>query len=302
MIRLLSLLCAGGVLWAQDTSRLGAELERIEAASGGVLGMAAMDLETGVMVGWRSKERFPMMSVYKLPIALRALRLMEGGMLPYRKWFKLEPSDFSTGYSPLRDEYPDGVVRTAGQLLELILRVGDNSASDFLMGKVGGAKEVNALMSRLTEGGIRVDRTEAEIAVDFDRMGAKAFVEDGRDSATPEAMTALLVMVERRRLLQAKTNDTLIRWLTETLTGPMRIKALLPPGVTVWHKTGTGGTKDGVTLCANDVGVMIPPDGAGRIALSVFVKLSTKDSVAQERAIAEAARAIYGFYREGSSK
>ena len=302
MIWLLSVLCLGGVLCAQDTARLGAELERIEAASGGVLGMAAIDLDTGVSVGWRAKERFPMMSVYKLPVALRALALMEGGALPYRKWFKVEPSDFSTGHSPLRDEYPEGVVRTAGQLLESMVRDGDNTACDFLLGQVGGAKAVSFLMNQLTQGGIRVDRTEKQMGADFEKMGAKGFVEDGRDSATPEAMTALLVMVERRRLLQPRTNDTLIRWMTETPTGQKRIKALLPPGVRVWHKTGTGGTKDGVALCTNDAGVMIPPEGAGRIALTVFVKLSTKDSAAQERAIAETALAVYRFYRESSSK
>lgn len=302
MIRLLSLLLLAGALSAQDGARLGAELQRIEEASGGVLGMSAVDLDTGVSIGWRSKERFPMMSVYKFPIAIRALALMEGGALPYRKWFKLEPSDYTPGYSPLRDQYPDGVVRTAGQLLELMVRDSDNVVCDFLLRQVGGPKAVDLLMNRLTQGGIRVDRSEEQMNADFDRMGAKAFVEDGRDSATPEAMTQLLVMTERRRLLQPKTTDTLIRWMTETQTGPNRIKALLPPGVRVWHKTGTGGTKDGVCLGTNDAGVMMPPGGAGRIAITVFVKLSTKDRAAQERAIAETALAVYRFYREASSK
>lgn len=312
MIRLLPLLWLSGVLSAQtvvrpdaappDTTRLGTELAQIEAASGGLLGMAALDLDTGVLVGWRAKERFPMMSVYKLPIAIRALAMMEGGALPFRKWFKLEPSDYSPGYSPLRDQFPDGVVRTAGQLVELMVRESDNVASDFVLGKVGGPKVVSPLMSRLTQGGIRVDRTEEEMNADFEKLGAKAFVDDGRDSATPEAMTMLLVMVEGRRLLQPKTTDTLIRWMTQTKTGEKRIKALLPPGVTVWHKTGTGGTKDGVCLGTNDAGVMMPPGGAGRIALTVFVKLSTKDRAAQERAIAETALTVYRFYRESSSK
>jgi beta-lactamase class A len=127
-------------------------------------------------------------------------------------------------------------------------------------------------------------------------------VEDGRDSATPEAMTMLLVLLEKQRLLHPKTTEILTGWMTETQTGPKRIKALLPPGVRVWHKTGTGGTKDGVCLATNDAGVIMPPGGAGRIALTVFVKLSTKDRDAQERAIAETALAVYRFYRESSSK
>ena len=302
MTRLFPLLCLAGVLSAQNTAFLGAELARIQTESGGALGLSATDLDSGVSVGWRSKERFPMMSVYKLPVAIRALALMEAGELPYRKWFKLEPSDFSTGFSPLRDQYPEGAVRTAGQLLELMVRESDNTACDFILGQVGGPKAVNFLMNKLTKGGIRVDRTEKEMAADFDAMGAKAYVEDGRDSATPEATTALLVLVDQRRLLQPKTNDTLIRWMTESKTGQNRIRALLPSGVQVWHKTGTGGSKDGVSLGTNDVGVIIPLDGKGRIALTVFVKLSTKDTAAQERAIADAALAVYRYYRESSSK
>lgn len=302
MIRLLLLLSAGLALCGQDPARLGAELKRIEAESGGVLGVSAIDLDTGHSVGWRQKERFPMMSVYKLPIAIRVLALMEARMLPYRKWFKLEPSDYSTGYSPLRDQFPEGVVRTTGQLLELMVRDSDNSACDFLLLRTGGPNAVSVLMDRLTKGGIRVDRTEKDMSADFARLGPTGFVDDGRDSATPEAMTTLLMLVERRRLLLPKTHDLLIEWLTQTQTGPNRIKALLPPGVRVWHKTGSGGTQDGVTLCTNDAGVMMPPGTAGRIALTVFVKLSTKDTAAQERAIAETALAVYRFYREGSSK
>ena len=302
MIRLLLLLCLGSALFAQESARLGEQLQRIEAESGGVLGVSAINLDTGVSVGWRSKERFPIMSVYKLPIAIRALAMMEAGLLPYRKWYKLEPSDYSTGYSPLRDQFPDGVVRTMGQLMELMVRDSDNTASDFLLGKVSGARTVSDLMDRLTKGGIRVDRTEKQMGEDFQRLGAKGFADDGRDSATPEAMTRLLLMVERRLLLLPKTHELLIEWMMRTPTGQNRIKALLPPGVRVWHKTGTGGTKDGVTLCTNDAGVMIPPDGKGRIALTVFLKLSTKDSATQERAIAETAQEVYSFYRESSSK
>jgi beta-lactamase class A len=200
MIRLITLLCVCGVLAAQDTERLGAELQRIEGESGGVLGVSALDFDTGVSVGWRSKERFPMMSVYKLPIAIRVLAMAEAGVLPYRKWFKLEPSDYSPGYSPLRDQFPEGVVRTTGQLLELMVRDSDNVACDFLLRQAGGPAAVSLLMDRLTKGGIRVDRSEEQMNADFDKLGARAFVEDGRDSATPEAMTTLLVLLAKQRL------------------------------------------------------------------------------------------------------
>jgi beta-lactamase class A len=58
----------------------------------------------------------------------------------------------------------------------------------------------------------------------------------------------------------------------------------------VAHKTGTiGGT-------TNDVGIISLPDGAGHVAIAVFVKASEKEIPARERAIAEVARAVHDFF------
>src|SRR4051812_36072013 len=48
-------------------------LERIAARGGGRVGVAAIHLETGRRISLHGGERFPMASVYKLPIALQLL-------------------------------------------------------------------------------------------------------------------------------------------------------------------------------------------------------------------------------------
>jgi beta-lactamase class A len=91
-------------------------------------------------------------------------------------------------------------------------------------------------------------------------------------------------------VLEPASMDRLLKITTETPTGPARLKGLLPAGTVVAHKTGTmAGT-------TNDVGIITLPDGAGHLAIAVFVKGSTKDVPERERAIAEIARTVYDFF------
>ncbi len=63
--------------------------------------------------------------------------------------------------------------------------------------------------------------------------------------------------------------------MTDTQTGLKRIKALLPAGAIVVHKTGTQYTIDGVNGGTNDVGIAISPDGKRHILIAVYLKGST---------------------------
>ena len=86
------------------------------------------------------------------------------------------------------------------------------------------------------------------------------------------------------------STERLLRVMTESPTGPARLKGLLPAGTAVAHKTGTmGGT-------TNDGGVVTLPDGAGHVAIAVFVKGSTKEVEERERVIAEIARTVYDYF------
>ena len=115
-----------------------------------------------------------------------------------------------------------------------------------------------------------------------------------RNSSTPDAMAALLRAFYEGRGLSTASRALLLQWMTETGTGPHRIKGLLPAGTVVAHKTGTSNTVDGVTRATNDVGLITLPDGR-HLVVAVFVSDSKAQDDVREGVIARIARAAYDW-------
>jgi beta-lactamase class A len=236
--------------------------------SDAVVGVTAIDLQSGRRVSIKGIDHFPMASVFKFPTALTVLRRVDTGTLSLQKLVTIEPDDFSLGFSPMRDEANGKAVTfTVGKLLELMVVAGDNTAADTLLALVGGPQAVTRRMREVAIGGIRVDRSEKEIALDLRKPGGEsAFLRDIRDTSTPDAMADLLAAFWKRRAgLSDKSHDMLARMMTEAHRGERRIKAGVPRGSRVMHRTGT------MQGSANHVAVVITPDG-GEVAIAVFTK------------------------------
>ena len=309
---------------APDTS-LERALRTIAEQSGGTLGLSALHIESGKRVALRGDERFPMMSVYKLSIALAVITRAEWGELKLTDSVTLRPSDMHPGVSPLAQKYPNGGVKLSlNQLIESMIVDSDNSAGDVLMRLAGGPEGVTGRMREIGIQGILVSRPEARIALDYfgvadappdstwtlaslERlMGGVApakrtqaaawYLEDERDTATPNAMTDLLTALFAGKAVGQESTQWLLELMTRTPTGPRRLKSKLARGVTLAHKTGTSGTTDGITGAVNDVGIITLPGTSGHIALSVFVK-GTSSEAAAEAAIASVGEKIVAAWK-----
>lgn len=256
--------------------------------SDAVIGVTAIHLESGKRISVRGTERFPMGSVYKFPIALAVLQRADTGTMSLAQNVTIEPKDFSVGHSPLRDDaHGKPVTLTVRELVRYMVSISDNTACDVLLKMVGGPHAVSTRMAELGYGGIRIDRTEREMAKDLRAPdGVARYARDVRDTATPDDMAALLVAVWRGRDgLSRETRDLLMHWMTVTPTGPRRIKASMPSGATVIHKTGTmpGTTNDAAIVTSE----------AGDVVIVVFTRSATSDREVIEDDIAATARAAY---------
>jgi beta-lactamase class A len=259
--------------------------------SDAVIGVAAIHVETGKRISVRGTQRFPMGSVYKFPIALAVLRRVDTGTLSLGQLVTIEPKDFGPGWSPLRDgANGETLTLSVAELLSHMVSVSDNTASDALLRLIGGPQSVSLRLAELGLGGIRVDRSEKQMAADLAKPGGvERYARDVRDTASPEAMAELLVAFWKGRDgLTPGSHALLLGFMTASETGPRRLKAGVPADAVVAHKTGT---MPGTT---NDAGIITSPDGENHIAIVVFTKASKRDKTRDaEDDIAAITRAVY---------
>jgi beta-lactamase class A len=301
------------------------ELVRLAAAAQGIVGVGAMHLESGRSVYLNGQVSFPMGSTVKVPIALELLRRVDRGEVRLDSLIVLRRDQvFPRTYGPISEFIRPGSALTVRNLLELMLQVSDNNGTDILLlGPVGGPERVTSFMQSAGLGGIRVDRsisvliaheqnaTQVSMAdplspdqflamlqENFARTGKyyledqnPGFDADPRDTATPRAMADLLAKVWRREILSEASSALLIDIMYGCKTGERRLRALLPTGTRVAHKTGT------INRSVNDVGIIDLPGNAGHVVTVVFVKESRLTSrEARENVIAQIARAVHDYF------
>ncbi len=259
-------------------------------SSDAVIGVSAIHLESGRRAGIRGGERFPMGSVYKFPIGLAALQRVDAGTLKLDQKITIQPEDFSPGWSPLRDDAKGKpVTLTLRELLRYTVSISDNTACDNTIALLGGPQSVSQRMKELGVPGVRIDRTEKTISQHLHEPGGlAAYATDPRDTATPDAMAALLTTFWNRRDGLSKANhDLLMQWMIDTPTGARRIKAVMPKGSVVAHKTGT---MPGVV---NDAAIVTSPDEKNHYVIVVFSKAGTSPEKVREDDVAAAAKKAY---------
>ena len=285
MHRLSLILCLHFLLLAGDPTieRLESEMARLAQVSGGQVGATAIHLETGRRASINGQARFPMASTFKVPIAVQLLDLANQGKVRLDQMVDLNADDLHPGSGILTDLFnKPGVSLSVRNLMELMLLISDNSATDILLRMSGGGEAVTAKMKSLGLDGIRVDRPTIGMIKASSSLGPAAFADSAEDTATPEDMARLLAIVSR--------NDFLLDIMKRCRTGDTRLKGILPQGTEVAHKTGT------ISQSANDVGIITLPGAVGHVALAVFVKNSSKPAADRDRAIAEIARAVHDFF------
>lgn len=304
----------------QNLRLLEAEIGRLSAIAGGKVGVGIIHVESGRELFVNGGEPFPMASTFKVPIAVELLTRVQAGTVRLDSMVTVNPSDLHPGSGTLTSLFNDpGVQLSVHNLLELMLLISDNSATDLVLKVAGGSSAVNARLAALGITGISVDRPTIQLIADvvgvrnlgpesswttamFDSLNRTvtpaqravartAFYQDRRDTSTPEGMARLLAKIHRGQALGPERTAQLLDIMLRCETGAARLKGLLPPGVPVRHKTGSLGI--GV---ANDVGIIDLPGGAGHLVVAVFVKEAMNDVASQERTIAQIARAAYDYF------
>ena len=303
-----------------NTTRLQERLNNLDLSSAqGDVGIGVLDLDTGERWFRNGKQRFPMQSVFKLPLGIVVLKLVDEGKLSLNQTVTITREQFVPAWSPILKEITgDRGQFTVQYLLQRTVGDSDNTAADALVRLVGGPEQVTANLGRMNLRDIRVDRLEQQLQPDtvgltnfrpelvdkqkyeeavqqipdaVKKAAMERYLTDPRDTATPEGMIDLLVKLQSRQLLSEDSTALLLKIMTDSPTGQQRLKAGLPPGWSIAHKTGTGADVVGIGIATNDVGLISSPTGR-RIVIAVFIAGSKAPLEQRESVMSAVASAV----------
>lgn len=268
---------------AQDVANLGAPdtvLEAKIAALAGEaglakVGLAAVDMDRGRTAFVRGGELFPMEGMNKLPIAIAFLKLVQDGAARLDARVYLKAADIVPGRSPIADRLRKRrTMFTARQLIEHMLLNGDTTATDALIRQAGGVSGVQAALKRLNVEGVRIDRTERELARDSAKLPLDRYLADHRDSTSPRAYAGLIVRLAAGLLVQPRLSKFVLDLMDRTKSGDDRLKGGMLSGWTFAHRAGLARSAEGVTPAFNDAGLATSKSKV-RVALALCIERAT---------------------------
>ncbi len=324
MTKNILLICILFVSSRANAACLEHQMAKIERAASTKIGISAIHIETGKFFAYKADDHFQMASTVKLPIAVYLLHLRELGHLQLEKMLEIQPYDLCPG-SGLMGYYATwpGLSISIYNLLESMMAISDNTATDIILKELGGPSAVYKYMQQKDFGDIHVDRSMTQLYMDTSGLYSfppkrtwtlkqfkewraaapkevklkqyRALYEGIEDTATPKAMTHLLISLHSGGLINDENRDFLLDIMSHSWGD--RIKKLLPQDIKVAHKTGTWYDNDVAGTAYNytsDVGIIALPDNKGHVAISVYTS-SDKGSSAkkQTEAIGKVSKLVY---------
>lgn len=287
---------------------LSASVTTLARDFGGMVGISVRSLDWGWQIDANGHRRMPQQSVSKLWVAMTVLDARDRGRLTLDDPVTLTRENLTVFHQPIASlVVRDGVYRTT--VRELLLRAmqqSDNTANDRLLNLVGGPQAVRAFIRDRNLGEIRFgpgerllqagtaglawqarysmggefQRARAALPPTVRRAAFNAYVADPVDGAAPSAIALALARLKAGELLSPSSSNFLITVMQGTRTGKARLRAALPLGWTLAHKTGTGQDLAGRTAGFNDIGILTAPDGK---SYSVAVMIGDTARVPRER-------------------
>ena len=304
---------------ATKIERLRKSLENAIKGAEGEIGVAVKHLESGQGLELNGGTSFPMASAFKVPVLVEVLAQVKEEKFRLDDEISIQKTDQHLGSGMLSSLTAPGIKLSIRNLINLMMMISDNSATDLLVEKVG-AENVTKRLRQFGIEGLSVNRTcqqlimdragldyqkykglsldqfagelekREETSLEARREAILKFSLDPQDQSTPAAMNLLLEKIFKKEILDPESCDLIISIMLNCQTGEARIKGDLPPGTAVAHKTGT------IAGTVNDTGIIYLPDDLGHIVLTVFTKNFMGKTSDVEKLIAGIARLVYDCF------
>ena len=263
-----------------STSDFASRILSVEQRTGGRIGVAAVDTGSGKRFDYRSEERFPMCSTFKLLAAAAVLKQVDGRQDKLDRFVTYDAKEILE-YAPVTKAHLKDGGMTLGALCAAAIEQSDNTAGNLLLDTIGGPVGLTNFARSIGDKMARLDRKEPELN--------SAISGDERDTTTPAAMCADMQRLLLGNVLSESSRQQLEDWLRESQTGSQMIRAGVPKTWTVGDKTGRCG--NGAT---NDLAIIRPRVGAP-ILVAIYSMGSASSADDRTAIVAAAARAVVEF-------
>ncbi|MDO9608054.1 MAG: class A beta-lactamase [Brevundimonas sp.] len=250
-------------------------LNDLETRHGGRLGFAALDVGSSRRVLWRSQERFPFCSTFKPFLAAATFQRVERDEESLDRAVRITQADMIP-HAPVTEKAV-GRTLTIRELMQATVEVSDNPAANILIREMGGIAVWRSWWPTFGDTTTVISRLEPDLNT--------ALPNDPRDTCLPEQTLANIREMAFSDRLTPEHDALLQGWLIASPTGPNRIKACVPEGWSVAHKTGSGA--NGTT---NDIAMLTPLTGSPVIVAAYFTGAASATEDARDAVIAEATR------------
>ena len=232
----------------------------------------------------------PLLSVFKYIAAVKVLNYLEKKQIPLDKKIIIKENmvDKNT-YSPMLNKYLSFPFKISiSELLMYMISESDNNACDILIDYSGGLKELESFIHNLGFEKIEISVNEK----DMNNNVEKQYL----NKSYPIDVARLMKYVHEGNLLSEYHSNFLDKLMKQTSTGKDKLKAGVPPSVSIYHKTGSGSRRaDGTKIADNDAGYVFLPDG--RIYYIVVMIEDSKLSDAENaKIISNISRVVYNHF------
>lgn len=248
------------------------KIKEIESQLNARVGYVQLDFSNGLLIeGYRSQERFPMMSTFKVLLCSAVLSRVDSGLEQLDRRIRYHQRDLIE-YSPVTKEHlSEGM--TVAELCNATITMSDNTAANLLLSSIGGPKELTKFLRKVDDQTTRIDRWEP--------MLNESLPEDERDTTTPEAMSKTLFTLLTGKALTASSRQQLIDWMEADKVGGPLLRSVLPKGWFIADKTGAG--EHG----SRGIVAVLGPDGKPSRIVIIYLTGSSASMDERNKQIAE---------------
>lgn len=237
-----------------------------------------------------NNKKAPLMSVFKYFIAVMVLDKIEKEKLSLNDLILInEEQVIKTTYSPMLSEYTEFPFEISiSDLVEYMVSKSDNNATDILLEYAGGLSALQKYLDALGFNEIRISANEKMMEADIQNQYV--------NQSTPLDVIRLMKLVREDMILSKTSVDFLDEIMIRTVTGKDKLKAGLPKGTVLGHKTGMSSRKpDGVRIAENDAGFVILPS-KDVYYIAVFVQESVMTDDKNTALISEISKLVYEYF------